>query len=202
MFAYIVTATRFPHAELLWGLIPVVLPAISSFLDFIGKAAQRSHHQQTKDALELLRIKYEIEALRQKEQLAMPPITITEEEFRLATTPAHETEFWGRVRLRKTPTYRLVQRHPRLGSVLAYLVTAVATLYTVVIVIGIPLTYWRTDVAHGPNLLPWMGWAFAYLCVGIVLVPWGLRIFTAGKLALTDASVTAPSGTKSKGMAA
>jgi hypothetical protein len=196
------TGTRFPHAELVWGLIPVVLPFISSFLDFIGKGAQRSHRQQTKDALELLKIKYEIEALRQKEQLDMPRITISEEELRLATTPAHETEAWGRMRLRKTFTYRFVQLHPRLGSAVTYLVMAVAAIYTLMILIGIPLTYQLPDVRQGPNLLSWTIWAGAYLFVGFVLVLWALRIFSARGLALTDPPVTVLSETKSKRAAA
>ena len=202
MLADMATGTRFPHSELIWGLIPVVLPAISSFLDFISKGAQRSHRQQTKDALELLKIKYEIEALRLRERLEMPRITITEEELRLATTPAQETEFWGQMRLRKTLTYRFVQRHPRLGSVLAYLLMAVAAIYALMILIGIPLTYLRTDVSQGPNLLSWTIWAVLYLFVGFLLIVWGLRIFSARGLALADGPATALSETKSKSVAA
>ena len=169
--------------------VPGILAALPTLIDRIGR---RSRFEETKTSLEILKMKYEIEAIRKREQLDFPPISITPEEIQLPATRTHELRWFQPQRLRATFTFRNVVAHPRYGRILANLAAGVAAFYGVVIVIA-AAAYFSPDFRAELEIGGWTaaGLTAVYVIAGTLLFLWGRRIRKATRLALGEIKAVA-----------
>jgi len=168
--------------------VPGILAALPTLIDRIGR---RSRFEETKTSLEILKMKYEIEAIRKREQLDLPPIPITLDEMQLPAR-SHELRWFQPQRLRGTFTFRNVVAHPKYGRMVANFAAGVAAFYGIAIVIA-AAAYLSPDFRGQLEIGGWAatGLTAIYVIAGSLLFLWGRRIHKAKLLALGEIKAVA-----------
>jgi len=184
------------------GLVPAFLAAIPALMAEIGR---RGRQRDAKLALETLKLKCEIEALRRSHQLGLSEMTVSAEELRAlsagggtaapgaeggATAPGAEGKagWLDPTRLRRSFWYHLVRGQPRLGAAFALVTAWLAASYGGALslsVLVVMVREWR--LAAGPDalILVVVG-AFVYAMLWFGLIGPAVRIYRARKLALQE----------------
>jgi len=166
-------------------MIPAIVGSALGLRERLGK---RGRYRDTRLGLELLKLKYEIEAIRKSQQLNFPEITVAEEELELirsARPEEVEVGWFDPKRLRKTFWYRQVQKRPQWGALVASLVSKFIGFYGAMIIVSaatVPLVFSNEEFTTAFKVFM----VLAYLVIGLVLFLFGVRWHKARKLALEE----------------
>ena len=176
-------ANKHPVLSIIFTLLPLIVAGLKTLSDQIGK---RAHQQKAKATLEILKMKYEIEAIRRREQLDLPPIPVTTEELQASVPQARaEVRFFQSERLRTTFTFRNIVKHPKGGKVFANFGTVVTAFYGIAMVgqvFGISSSEIRMQI--GPLFVA--GLVLFCMLTGAALLLWAVRIHKAKQLAMAE----------------
>ena len=163
------------------GLIPPLLGAVYAVMDRIGR---HGRYENAKIALELVKLKLEIEGIRKSQHLSLPEISVTPEDIAILQHPvgAH-FDLFTPVSLRKSRWYRMTHNHPRWGRWFASSASAIAGFYGVALLGALFVVPYRES--FGSIGFRIVGGVF-YAVIGLLLVLLSVRIHRARKLALDD----------------
>ena len=169
------------------GIVPGVVTAALALTDRLGKHA---HEQHIKNSLEVIRMKYELEALRKREKLDLPAVVVSTQERQLLASEIGDDHLLHPMRLRGTFTFRYVMRNPRVGAVVTSIGALCAALYGFAAVMTSILMAtsgeFRKDL--GASGAEGVGMTIAYVLVGLLLLGWSVRIRNAKRLALAESA--------------
>ncbi len=174
-------AKQHPIMLAVLAAVPGILAALPPLIDRIGQLAR---FRETKATLEILKMKYEIEAFCKREQLDFSPISIPTDQIQ-AAAHTREIRWFQPERLRATFTFRNVTEHPKFGRVVASIAAGLASFYGVGSVIG-GIACLFPGMRSELKLGGWdaAGLAVVYVVTGAALLIWGTRIRKAKVLAL------------------
>jgi len=171
-------------------VLALILPLLPAIYAAIDQFARRRRYEDAKIALELVKLKLEIEGIRKSQQLSLPEITVTPEDLNVVHRPigTHlHFRFLDPKALRDSWGFREVQRHPRWGRAFATLGSAVAGFYgTGALLAPVALVfdpeYRQGFGSTGVQVL--LG--VSELAIGALLLMLSVRIHRARRLALDE----------------
>lgn len=166
-------------------LLPGFIKGLQTVLDQIGR---RTRYERAKVSLEILKTKYEIEAIRRREQLDLPPIPVAAEELeevRVSAPHTREVRWFQSERLRKTFTFRNIVNHPKSGKVLANIGVAAAGFYGIGMVAE-TVVYLLPELRNQLGSWRAAGLSVASFLMGAALLLWAVRIYKTKQLATAE----------------
>jgi hypothetical protein len=182
-----------PREWTLYSVLGLIAPLLAAIYASFDRFTRRRHYEDAKIALELVKLKLEIEGIRKSQQLSLPEITVTPEDFDVLHHPVGtHFRFFDPGALRKSWWFRLVQRYPRWGRAFATLGSVTAAFYGTIGLFG-PVALVTDSAFRQDRSLVGVQIALGVfeIIVGALLLMLSIRIHRAKKLALDEARPSA-----------